>query len=90
MWRREGYDAFLAVHRLRDLTAIQTPGGTLCIAAHPDRMDDYPGFALFINDQLAAVVEWHVGEQSFALRTYNGHDGEPQHFHNWDRSPVEL
>lgn len=90
VWRREGHDAFLTVHRLGDLTAIPTPGGTLRVAAHPDMMDDYPGFALFINDQLAAVVEWHVGEQSFALRTYNDHDDEPQHFHRWDGSPLEL
>ncbi|NMP24912.1 hypothetical protein [Sulfobacillus harzensis] len=74
----------LSIRRDVDLTELRTPGGTLTVAANASDFDDYPGFAVFIEDQLAAVVEWHVEERTFALRTYNDSDEEPQHFHRWD------
>ncbi|NMP24941.1 hypothetical protein [Sulfobacillus harzensis] len=78
----------LSIRRERDLTEIQTPGGTLTVAADASDFDAYPGFAVFIEDQLAAVVEWHVEERAFALRTYNDSDEEPQHYHRWDGTLV--
>ncbi|NMP24685.1 hypothetical protein [Sulfobacillus harzensis] len=71
----------LSIRRDVDLTEIRTPGSTLTVGADDSYLDAYPGFAVFIEGKLAAVVEWHVDERAFALRTYNDHDGEPQHYH---------
>lgn len=82
--RQEGHDSLLSIRRVCDLTDIPTPGGTLRVEASLDMIEDYPGFSVYINNQLAAVVEWHLDEHTFALRTYNEEDGEPQHYHRWD------
>ncbi len=91
VWRPAGPERYslLSIRRDVDFTEIRTPGGTLTVAADDSYLDAYPGFAVFIEGKLAAVVEWHVDEQAFALRTYNDHDDEPQHYHRWDGTALE-
>lgn len=79
----------LSIRRDVDFTKIHTPGGTLAVAADNSYLDAYPGFAVFIEGALASVVEWHEDERTFALRTYNDHDEEPQHYHRWNGTPLQ-
>ena len=71
--------------------AILTPGGLIEIAA--DAEDEYPGYAVYLNGQLAAVVEWHDTHQCFVLRTYTqdwqNRDADPHVYHRWDGTPLE-
>lgn len=78
----------LSIRRVVDLTEIRAPGGAVRVHADPD--DIYCGMALSIDDTIAAVVEWHPDYRSFVIRTYNGHDDEPQHYHRWDGTDLEA
>ena len=81
----------LSIRRLQDALSVSVPNGTIAVTADSSDVHEegYPGMGLFINDQLAAVVEWHPDYRSFVIRTYNDHDDEPQHYHRWDGTPLE-
>jgi hypothetical protein len=72
-----------------DFPKIPTPLATLPLAHGTltvvgGKEPDYPGYAIEINGQTAAVVEWHPEYQTFVLRTYTATDEEPHTYHTWD------
>ncbi len=77
----------LALHPIADIPAyIDTPGGLLTVRG--DNQSRYPGYSIWIDNTEAAGVEWHPEHHSLVLRTFNGHDKNPQHYHKWDGAPL--
>jgi hypothetical protein len=66
--------------------AITTPGGVLTVQGDDDPdLEHYPGYAIAIDGEIAAVVEWHPNYQTVVLRTYTvRNDVESQSYHRWD------
>lgn len=69
------------------LATLPCAHGTLAVVGGKE--PDYPGYAIEINDQTAAVVEWHPEYQAFVLRTYTASDDEPHTYHTWDGRRLE-
>lgn len=67
-------------------TAITTPGGVLTVQGDDDiNTDLYPGYAIAVDGEIAAVVEWHPDYQAVVLRTYTMRDDvESCAYHRWD------
>ena len=66
--------------------AITTPGGVLTVQGDDDLDSDlYPGYAIAVDGEIAAVVEWHPDYQAVVLRTCTVRDDvESQSYHRWD------
>ncbi|WP_053958054.1 DUF3850 domain-containing protein [Sulfobacillus thermosulfidooxidans] len=60
---------------------ISTPGGTLTVIGAPH--DEYPGYDIAINGQLAASVEWHPVQQALMIRTYTAQSDDPVTYYHW-------
>lgn len=69
------------------LAMLPLAHGTLTVVGGQE--PDYPGYAIEINDQTAAVVEWHPEYQALVLRTYTVTDDEPHTYHTWDGRRLE-
>ncbi len=65
---------------------IPTPGGVLTVQGDDDTDPaHYPGYAIAIDGEIAAVVEWHPDYQAVVLRTYTVRDDvESRAYHRWD------
>lgn len=72
---------------MAEIKSVKTPGGSLTVSVD-ETLDEYPGVSIDINGSLAAVVEWHTDRHCFVLRTYNDHDEDPQHYHQWDGTAI--
>ena len=80
----QGYAA-LSIRLLSQApAAITTPGGVLTVQGTDDP-EQYPGYAIAVNGEIAAVVEWHPDYQAMTLRTYTlRSDLEAHAYHRWD------
>jgi len=70
--------------------AIPTPGGVLTVHGDDDiNTDLYPGYAIAVDGEIAAVVEWHPDYQAMTLRTYTlRSDLEAHAYHRWDTGEI--
>lgn len=65
------------------LSSVTTPGGTIGVLweAGPD----YPGVAVTINGEVAAVVEWNPEHHALVVRTYDPvSDLNWRAYYRWD------
>ncbi len=73
--------ALLFFRVINPILRVNTPAGVLTI----DTGDtEYPGIAILLNEQLAAVVEWHPEYQTIVIRSYTEDNDEPHIYHRWD------
>ena len=51
--------------------------------------EQYPGYAIAVDGEIAAAVEWHPDYQAVVLRTYTTRDDlETQAYHRWDTGEI--
>jgi hypothetical protein len=70
--------------------AIPTPGGVLTVQGEDDPdPEQYPGYAIAVDGEIAAIVEWHPDYQAVVVRTYTMRDDlESQAYHRWDTGEI--
>jgi hypothetical protein len=66
------------------------PHHQLTVFSLPDD-DDYPGMAIKVDGECAAVVEWHPTYQTLVIRTYRAEAEDPHRYYRWDTgAPLPL